>query len=192
MQGSGPEELRAGGRRWELCRCLPHRPTAVAQLDLHPRCHQVDVVRPAMPLVALALTVVLCAVPVAQVGWGGVGREGQRDWVAWAAAHTCLKGCWLGFVWACMAQTSTRLPCPQLLILARSRTCCAPAALRPAAPSCCSTSSVTCWATCCRACWASTKRRRARVRVGLCGDISIAPPGVSTSARAPVGASAHL
>lgn len=28
---------------------------------------QVDVVRPAMPLVALALTVVLCAVPVAQV-----------------------------------------------------------------------------------------------------------------------------
>jgi BASS family bile acid:Na+ symporter len=28
---------------------------------------QVDVVRPAMPLVALALTVILCAVPVAQV-----------------------------------------------------------------------------------------------------------------------------
>jgi hypothetical protein len=28
---------------------------------------QVDVVRPVMPLIALALTVVLCAVPVAQV-----------------------------------------------------------------------------------------------------------------------------
>lgn len=65
-----------------------------------------------MPLVALALTVILCAVPVAQVGWDG--WEGQRDRVAWAAAHTCLKGCWLGCVWACMAQTSTRLPCPPL------------------------------------------------------------------------------
>lgn len=50
------------------CRCPAHGPSATFSPRPTPALPcQVDVVRPAMPLVALALTVVLCAVPVAQV-----------------------------------------------------------------------------------------------------------------------------
>lgn len=69
-------------------RCRSRRPPKSARgppdpNPLHsPYLRQVDIVRPAMPLIALALTVVLCAVPVAQVGRAGQGSEAAVGWVA--------------------------------------------------------------------------------------------------------------
>ncbi len=54
---------------WFVTVPATHTPASTAQLlPSAPAPGQVDVVRPAMPLLALALTVILCAVPVAQVG----------------------------------------------------------------------------------------------------------------------------